>query len=158
MRKDPGNRMKQMIVTKTLLAVFLTMVCVATLSAQSGPSIRYFYDDLGRLTRVVDQSGNTASYTYDAVGNILKITRSTLATTTLAVLNFTPQQGGIGTISTTQEKASNPTAAQNSFSINGPAVTVVPAAATSLVVTPPAGPTTELIPVTANGQTALSEK
>jgi YD repeat-containing protein len=37
----------------------------------------YAYDDLGRLTVVVDDAGNTAIYNYDAVGNLLGIDRYT---------------------------------------------------------------------------------
>jgi len=33
----------------------------------------YWYDDLGRLKRVMDQQGNIRTYNYDAVGNILSI-------------------------------------------------------------------------------------
>ena len=46
----------------------------AQLYAQQ-PSIIYVYDDLGRLSRVVDQNNECATYEYDAVGNILSITR-----------------------------------------------------------------------------------
>src|SRR6185437_3343199 len=67
--------------------------CGGLFNGTNQRSIQYFYDDLGRLTRVVDQSGNVATYTYDAVGNILKISRSTLGSpNTLAILNFTPSQ------------------------------------------------------------------
>ena len=37
----------------------------------------YVYDDLGRLSQVIDGQGNVATYTYDAVGNLLSIARST---------------------------------------------------------------------------------
>ncbi|MBI2985707.1 MAG: RHS repeat protein [Deltaproteobacteria bacterium] len=46
------------------------------LNAQE-PKVIYIYDDLGRLSRVVDQNNECATYEYDAVGNILSITRST---------------------------------------------------------------------------------
>jgi YD repeat-containing protein len=39
-----------------------------------GPTIRYTYDDLGRLKQVIDQNGEIRTYNYDAVGNILSIT------------------------------------------------------------------------------------
>jgi len=53
---------------KRLLAFLIVAAGIAV--AQTSAPIQYFYDDLGRLTRVVDQSGNVATYTYDAVGNI----------------------------------------------------------------------------------------
>ena len=38
---------------------------------------QYIYDDLGRLSQVIDKQGNVATYSYDAVGNFLSITRNT---------------------------------------------------------------------------------
>ena len=38
---------------------------------------QYIYDDLGRLSQVIDGSGNVATYTYNAVGNLLSITCNT---------------------------------------------------------------------------------
>ena len=56
----------------------LCLLCAATtLTARqaSAAGLTYVYDDLGRLSQVVDAQGNAASYTYDAVGNILSIDR-----------------------------------------------------------------------------------
>lgn len=39
----------------------------------------YIYDDLGRLSRVIDDQGNVATYNYDEVGNLISITKSTTA-------------------------------------------------------------------------------
>ena len=138
-----------------LTAIFIWVV--AALVAQSSP-VQYFYDDLGRLTRVVDPSGNVATYTYDAVGNILKISRSTLASpTTLAILNFTPAQGGIGASVTIQGQGFNPTASLNSVTINGASASVVSATSTAIVVTVPANASTGPIAVTTGGQTVTSD-
>ena len=38
-------------------------------------SVRYLYDDLGRLVRVIDGKGDVATYNYDATGNIVSIER-----------------------------------------------------------------------------------
>ena len=38
---------------------------------------RYIYDDLGRLSSVIDSDSQVATYLYDPVGNLLAITRST---------------------------------------------------------------------------------
>jgi YD repeat-containing protein len=79
--------------------LFLAFACapVAVLRQSSG-TVRYFYDDLGRLVQVVDPSGNIATYNYDAVGNLLSITSSTAPSSNgLAIFNFNPQQGPIGT-------------------------------------------------------------
>lgn len=43
----------------------------------SADQAQYIYDDLDRLSQVIDGQGNVATYTYDAVGNLLSITRNT---------------------------------------------------------------------------------
>ena len=145
--------MRQRIVAVFLCGFIFTLAAVA----QSN-NIQYFYDDLGRLVRVVDQSGNVATYTYDAVGNILKISRTTIASpTTLAILNFTPSQGGVGTSVIIQGQGFNPTATLNTVSFNGASAPVVSATASTIVATVPVGATTGPITVTANGQTASSD-
>jgi len=47
---------------RVLVGVILvfTMGIASTLRAQSSP-VQYFYDDLGRLVKVVDQNGNFAT-------------------------------------------------------------------------------------------------
>ncbi|TKB65971.1 MAG: hypothetical protein E8D52_16445 [Nitrospira sp.] len=53
------------------LRCFLIMALGLTL-LQPVPTIadqaHYIYDDLGRLSQVIDGQGNVATYTYDAVG------------------------------------------------------------------------------------------
>ena len=79
-----------------LIAAALVL-SIGPLRSQGNAPVQYFYDDLGRLTRVEDTSGNIATYRYAAVGNLLSITRSTLpANNGLAILNFTPQTGPVG--------------------------------------------------------------
>jgi YD repeat-containing protein len=60
-----------------VLALFLCLVLlfVSHLTAQSG-TIRYIYDELGRLVGVIDGAGASAAYHYDAVGNLTSITRA----------------------------------------------------------------------------------
>jgi len=83
---------------RTLIGlIFLFILGFASpLWAQSGASVQYVYDALGRLTMVVDPSGNVATYNYDAVGNLLSITRSTSSPSALAILGFSPAQGSVG--------------------------------------------------------------
>ena len=96
MRAETARKLRQ-DATRIILTVLIAVGLVRSLRAQSGNPVQYFYDDLGRLTRVVDPSGNIATYRYDAVGNLLSITRSTLpANNGLAILNFTPQTGPVG--------------------------------------------------------------
>src|SRR6516165_2359709 len=59
--------------TKTagcLTAILVILVCARPLRAQSQP-IQYYYDDPGRLVRVVDQSGNVVTFSDDVVGRTL---------------------------------------------------------------------------------------
>jgi len=54
------------MIVQVSLALLFTMLVASALRAQTQTPVQYFYDDLGRLTRVVDTSGNIATYHYDA--------------------------------------------------------------------------------------------
>ncbi len=140
----------------TGLIVCLAVLHGASLLAQTNPPIQYFYDDLGRLVKVVDPAGNVATYTYDAVGNLLSITRSAVASNTLAIFNFNPQQGPIGTTVTIQGQGFSSTPAANTVRFNGIPATVLSASATTLVAAVPVGATTGPISVTVGGTTVTS--
>src|SRR6266571_262950 len=118
---------------RTLIGlIFLFILGFASpLWAQSGASVQYVYDALGRLTQVVDPSGNVATYNYDAVGNLLSITRSTTSPSALAIFSFSPIQGSVGQTVTIQGQK-----------FNGTTSTVTAATANSLTVTVPTGATT----------------
>jgi len=81
---------------KLFVSLAITLLSAAPTSAQES-RINYFYDDLGRLIRVVDESGNAATYHYDAVGNILRITRETGVPTTATVTNVSASSVDRGT-------------------------------------------------------------
>jgi YD repeat-containing protein len=51
------------------------MIFALVAGKASAAGLTYVYDDLGRLSQVIDAQGNVATYTYDAVGNILAIDR-----------------------------------------------------------------------------------
>lgn len=54
------------------------LLTVATISmALAADSIKYSYDDAGRLTRADYGDGRVIVYSYDAAGNLLKRTVST---------------------------------------------------------------------------------
>jgi hypothetical protein len=68
----------------------LTAIATAP-SANAQQGVSYLYDDLGRLSKVVDVvSGQCAIYEYDAVGNILSITRQTHCLAAPTVINVNP--------------------------------------------------------------------
>src|SRR5215469_7354075 len=122
-----------------LLTVLVTAVLVAALPAhlrgQTTETLKASYDDNSQLTKVVDPNGNVTIYTYDAIGNMLSITHSTQSPTGLAILNFTPQQGGIGTSVTIQGQSFSATPSANAVKFNGKAATVTAATASTLTVT-----------------------
>lgn len=49
-------------------AALLTVLLLTTSLGAQG-SIRYIYDELGRLVGVIDANGDSATYHFDAVGN-----------------------------------------------------------------------------------------
>jgi YD repeat-containing protein len=139
-----------------LLSFMVTLTFVGQLWAQQPGVIQYFYDDLGRLIKVSDPTGNVAEYVYDAVGNILEIKRSTVSG--LAILNFTPAQGPIGTRVTLQGQGFSATPSANTVTFNGTAATVLAATGTQAVVTVPPGATTGPIAMTVGGNTVTSDR
>ncbi len=119
--------------------------------AQQGGTVRYVYDNNGRLRAVISPNGEAAIYEYDPAGNITAIRRNTADT--LEVLGFSPSEGVPGTQVTitgtgfgagVNSVAFNGTAAQI-VSVNGPVVIaiVLDGAATGpIAVTTPQGSTT----------------
>ena len=105
---------------------------------------------------MVDPTGNVAEYVYDAVGNILEIRRSTL--TGLALLNFAPTRGPVGTRVTIQGQEFSAVPAENQVGFQGALAPVLSATNTQLVVTVPPGATTGPITVTVAGGTATSAR
>jgi 6-phosphogluconolactonase len=142
---------------RIVLSVIILMVCGSGLHAQSNAPIQYGYDDLGRLIKVVDQSGNAATYTYDAVGNIVRITRSTVPGSGLAILSFVPQSGFTGQAITIQGQGFSATPGANVVRFNGTIASVNTATSTTLTVTVPAGATTGPISLAVGGSTANSD-
>jgi len=70
--------MKPMILSKLLTTVVCVLMLGAVVPSQAlADQAQYIYDDLGRLSQVIDGQGNVATYQYDAVGNLLSITRNT---------------------------------------------------------------------------------
>lgn len=152
--QGPGARQ-----ARTLrLAVLACLVAGLVQASAIGQStFKYYYDDTDRLTRAIDASGNEIDYTYDAAGNLTQVSRvAAQPANALAILNFTPQSGGAGTVVTLQGQNFGATPAANSVSFNGAAATVLTASASTLTVSVPNAATTGPISLTVSGKTATS--
>jgi uncharacterized protein RhaS with RHS repeats len=56
--------MKQMILSQVLTIVACVLLfCAVTPTQASADQAQYIYDDLGRLSQVIDGQGNVATYT-----------------------------------------------------------------------------------------------
>lgn len=86
---------------RAMTRVVIGLLLAAQLVFSAGPAVadqaQYIYDDLGRLSQVIDGQGNVATYTYDAVGNLLSITRNTGGVGAPTITAFTPNTGNAGT-------------------------------------------------------------
>ena len=122
--------------------------------AQSPSDIAYVYDELGRLIAVVDPSQGAAIYNYDAVGNLTSIVRQSASIT--SILEFTPNDGPIGTKVTLYGTGFSSTPSENQVRFNGAPAAVVSASATEIVVTVPSGATSGAISLTTPTGTATS--
>jgi YD repeat-containing protein len=140
---------------KTFFATVLVfLLCSVSLAQTPANTTVYIYDELGRLKAVVTPSGDTAIYSYDAAGNITSITRQN--SDQVSVIEFTPDQGAVGTAVTIFGTGFSLAAAQNTVQFNGVAATVTSASATRLVAMVPAGATTGPITVTTPAGSAAS--
>lgn len=136
----------------------LGVLLLTAMALGAGPfaqgTVRYVYDEAGRLVAVIDANGDAAAYQYDAVGNLLGITRTT--STQVSIIEFTPDSGSTAQPVTIYGTGFSATPAQNTVSFNGVTATVSSASANMLEVTVPAGATTGAISVTSpNGATAV---
>jgi YD repeat-containing protein len=118
------------------------------------PNITYIYDDLGRLTAVVDPSGDTGIYTYDAVGNLLSIERQ--SSSVVSIIEFTPKSAPVGTSVTIHGTGFSETPGENAVTFNGVPATVISATATRIVGTVPSGAASGPITVTTQMGSATS--
>jgi YD repeat-containing protein len=135
-----------------VLLLTLVFLLAASAIGHSG-TVTYVYDELGRLTGVIDTSGNAATYKYDAVGNLLSIQRTSSSQT--SIVGFTPARGLVATTVTIYGTGFSATANQNTVTFNG-AATVTSSTTTSIVTAVPSGATTGPIKVTAPSGTATS--
>jgi len=123
----------------------------ATVHAQT---IRYTYDEVGRLKSFTNVANETAEYVYDAAGNLTQVRRT--AANIPAVTEFTPDRGPVGTTVTIAGANFGATPGANTVRFNGTVATVSSASAIQLVATVPAGATTGAISVQTTAGTDTS--
>jgi YD repeat-containing protein len=132
------------------------LLCLTHSLWAAGVTFRYFYDDANELFRVLDSTGTLVEYDYDSAGNIVQVNRSTVAPSSLAILNVTPLSGATGSTITIYGQNFSSSPAGDTVQFGGVAATVVSAAGGALVVQVPAGISNGQITVTVNGVTANS--
>src|SRR6185312_12736332 len=135
-------------------ALWFFILLPILLLSSSAADISYVYDDASRLRAVIDPASDTAIYAYDAVGNLTDITRQ--PSSTLAIIQFTPSSGPVGTTVTIYGTGFSVTPASNTVKFNGTTATVLTASTTVLTATVPSGATTGPISVTVGANTATS--
>jgi len=118
------------------------------------PGITYTYDELRRLTAVVDRSENASIYRYDAVGNLLSIERQ--SSSVVSIIEFTPESGPVGTSITVHGTGFSETLGENTVTFNGIPATVASITATQIVATVPSGAVTGPITITTPTGSATS--
>lgn len=148
-------------VTRNQTGVTVTEAATTTvnISLDATPDnniITYIYDELGRLTGVVDPAGDTATYTYDAVGNLLSISRQ--SSTLVSIIEFTPKPptitgftptiGTVGTAVTITGTNFEATPSNNKVKFNISYATVNSATATSI--------NTSVPPTTGSGRVSVT--
>jgi len=73
-------------IPSVLLFFFISLTCP---SASSGDSAQYFYDDNGRLTRVVKGTAGVI-YSYDETGNLVSVTNDTTSASSPVLASINP--------------------------------------------------------------------
>ncbi len=89
--------MAQMATQKVLTVVAcVLMLCLSVPTLTVADQAQYIYDDLSRLSQVIDGSGNVVTYHYDAVGNLLSITHNTGGVGVPTITALMPNSGNVG--------------------------------------------------------------
>src|SRR5713226_7690573 len=103
-----------------VVSFFLVGALLAWPVSREADQAQYFYDELGRLSAVVDGQGNIAVYTYDAVGNLLSVQRFSAGGSggAVGIFFFSPSSTLVGTMVQIQGFGFSPTAANNQVKFN----------------------------------------
>ena len=84
------------VMTRFLVGAFLATLFFMNPVVSTADQAQYIYDDLGRLSQVIDGQGNVATYQYDAVGNLLSITCNTGGGVAPTITTFTSNTSNAG--------------------------------------------------------------
>jgi len=131
---------------KRWMSLLLGLVFAPALWTPAAADVIYIYDDVGRLTGVIDAAGDSAGYRYDAVGNLVGIQRA--APGGPAITSFTPASGAIGATVTISGTGFGAGAGDNKVTFNGMPAVLTSSTATRLVATVPVGAATGPLTVT----------
>ena len=115
----------QSLKRRTLVAITAFVLACLVILPGIAADISHGYDDAGRLRAVIDPASDTAVYAYDAVGNLTGITRQ--PSSTLAIIQFTPSLGPVGTMVTIYGTGFSATPASNMVKFNGTTAAVLTA-------------------------------
>lgn len=85
-----SNKVKTLFKPLILLCIFITLPSLST-----ADSVEYFYDDAGRLVRVL-KGTEGINYQYDEVGNLISITNSAISNSPPVLQGITPDVFFIG--------------------------------------------------------------
>ena len=141
------NRGTALWVSIALLALALAQVVRAT--------TYYTYDNLGRVTQVIESDGTTTQYSYDANGNVTSINRIA-GTTVLSIGSVSSSTGAAGSSVTITGSGFSSIPGQDVVTFNGVAATVTYASGNRLVVIVPAGAGTGDISITTQASSVTS--
>jgi YD repeat-containing protein len=144
--------------TGTLIRTSLLAVWLVALSAVADQA-QYFYDELGRLTGVVDGQGNMAVYNYDPVGNLLSIERFASGgqgTNPIGIFLVTPTSALVGSTVQIRGFGFSATPSQNQVAFNGKSASVLSASTNAITAVVPAGATSGPVTVTNSSGSASS--
>jgi YD repeat-containing protein len=148
-------RRRGIVLMKLRLVAYLIMAFAVAVSSWAGEA-QFAYDELGRLTTVVDEAGNTAIYNYDAVGNLLSIDRYTAPGFGIGIYTMVPGKGAVGAQVKIQGYGFSTTTGNNTVTFNGTAATVVSSTTYTITATVPSGATTGTVSVTNSNGTGNS--
>ena len=117
------------------------------LAGAASATTYYTYDNLGRVTQVVESNGTTTQYTYDADGNATSITRAA-GSSALSIGSLSTNAGAAGSTLTINGSGFSSIPGQNTVTINGVSAQVTYASDNRLVVIIPTGATSGNIEIT----------